>query len=169
MSSCCFGDFNELLDVKDKLGGVPRAHTLMQNFRDILDHCGFVDLGFTRPGYTWHGRQRGELIWERLDGGVANYEWLARFPTGRVQYLHCFTSDHRPILLSLDANGIQIKWRRRPFCFKAMWISNLECREVISRAWDCAPDGTPMFKVATKIKRCKKRLKAWNRDHFGNV
>ena len=59
---CSFGDFNELLEVQDKMGGAPRAHNLMQNFHDILDCCGFVDLGFIGPDYTWHGRRGGDLI-----------------------------------------------------------------------------------------------------------
>ena len=53
---CCFGDFSELLQVKDKRGGVPRAHNLMQMLRHVLDHCGFVDLGYLGPDFTWHGR-----------------------------------------------------------------------------------------------------------------
>ena len=73
----CFGDFNELLQVEDKKEGAPRAHNLMQAFRDVLDLCGFVDLGYSGPDYTWQGQHKGELIWERLDRGVANYEWLA--------------------------------------------------------------------------------------------
>lgn len=64
-----------------------------------------MDLGFIGLDYTWHGRWGGGLIWERLDRSVANYEWLAKFPTGRVKHLNCFTSDHRLILLSLDDNG----------------------------------------------------------------
>ena len=44
---CCFGDFNELLEVQDKKCGAPRAHNLMENFRDVLDFCGFVDLGYS--------------------------------------------------------------------------------------------------------------------------
>ena len=40
---------------------------------------------------------------------------------------------------------------------------------MITRAWDCDPDGTPMFVATTKLKRCKKQLKSWSRDHFGNV
>ncbi|XP_065631679.1 uncharacterized protein LOC136068452 [Quercus suber] len=142
---CCFGDFNELVEVHDKRGGPPRAHHLMQNFREVLDHCGFVDLGFSGPEFTWHGRRGGELIWERLDRGVANYEWLARFPTGRIKHLNCFTSDHRPILLSLEAGGEHKKWNRKPFRFEAMWVSDSGCRDVITRAWDCTPEGTPMF------------------------
>ena len=106
---CVFGDFNELLEVNDKSGGVPRSHNLMQSFQEVLDEGGFVDLGYTGPDFTWHGRRRGELVWEHLDRGVANYEWLDRFPTGRVEHFHCFTSDHRPLLLNLDPNVRRVK------------------------------------------------------------
>ncbi|XP_075674788.1 uncharacterized protein LOC142643979 [Castanea sativa] len=108
------------------------------------------------------------MIWERLHRGVANYEWLARFPTRRVKHLNCFTSDHWPILLSLDVNGEHQKWRKKPFRFEAMWVSDSGCREVITRAWDCTANGTPMFATTTKLKRCKNSLKAWSQDHFGN-
>ena len=73
---CVFGDFNELLEVSDKSIGVPRSHNLTQSFREMLDEGGFVDLGYTGPNFTWHGRWRGELVWEWLNRGVANYEWL---------------------------------------------------------------------------------------------
>ena len=53
------------------------AHSLMQSFKDVLDHCAFMDLGYSSSDFTWHGRHRGELIWERLDRGVVNYEWLS--------------------------------------------------------------------------------------------
>ncbi|XP_075665007.1 uncharacterized protein LOC142634593 [Castanea sativa] len=69
---CCFGDFNELLEVQDKRGGVPRAHNLMESFHEVLDICGFVDLGYSGPDFTWRGRRRGEMIWERLDRGVGS-------------------------------------------------------------------------------------------------
>ena len=138
-------------------------------FRDALDYYGFVDLGFSGPDFTWHGRRRGELIWERLDRGVANYEWLEKFPMGRVRHIHCFTSDHRPILLTLDPNGEHQRWRWKPFHFKAMWLTDSGRRDIVTRAWECSAEGTPMFIAAKKLKKCKKMLKAWSRDHFGNV
>ena len=141
----------------------------MQNFHDVLDQCGFIDLGYSGPDYTWHGHRRGEMIWERLDRGVANYEWLAKFPTGRVKHLNCFTLDHRPILLALNVDGEHQKWRQKPFHFEAMWISDPRCRETITKAWDCALDGTPMFVASQKLKKCMKGLKDWSRDHFCNV
>lgn len=149
---CCFGDFNELLEVLDKRGGAPTTHNLMQAFHDILDHCGFVDLGFSSPDFTWHGICRGELIWERLDKGVANYEWLAKFPTGRIKHLNCFTSNHRLILLLLDESEEHQRWRWKSFHFKAMWIEDLGCKKIITRAWDCNPNDTPMYVATTKLK-----------------
>ena len=43
------------------------------------------------------------------------------------------------------------------------------CRDIVTRAWDYVVKGTPMFTTTKKLKRCKRMLKAWDRDHFGNV
>ena len=56
LPQCCFGDFNGLMEVHDKRGGPPKAYNLLQNFCDALDHCRFVDLGFSRSEFTWRGR-----------------------------------------------------------------------------------------------------------------
>ncbi|XP_030924736.1 uncharacterized protein LOC115951723 [Quercus lobata] len=139
----------------------------MQSFGDVLDDCGFVDLGYSGPEFTWHGRRHSEWIWERLDQGVANYDWLAHFPMGRITHLNCYTSDHRPLLLALDPNGEKQKWKRKPFRFEAMWVTNPECGNTVSRVWShqCA-NGTPMFTVASKLKRCKKTFKEVEQGTF---
>ncbi|XP_075645403.1 uncharacterized protein LOC142616429 [Castanea sativa] len=121
------------------------------------------------PEFTWHGKRRGELVWERLDRGVANYEWLNKFPIGRVQHLHRFTSNHKPLLLALDPNGESNKWKRKPFRFEAMWLMDRGCSDTVTRAWVYRPEGTPMFQATEKLRKCKKMLKKWSREHFGNV
>ena len=169
LSWCCIGDFNELLQVGEKKGGTPRSHNLMQAFREAMDACEFVDLGFSGPAFTWHGKRGREWIWERLDRGLANYDWLAKFPTSRVKHLSCFTFDHRPILLSLDADGERQQWSRKPFRFESIWLTNPECGHTVVRAWASTHDGSPMYQTVRKIKKCKKSLKKWSRSHFGNV
>ena len=142
---CCFGDFNELLKVGDKRGGAPWSHNQMQQFKDVLDHYGFVNLGFSGPAFTWRGRRRGEWIWERLDRGVVNYDWLEKFPTGRIRNLPCITSDHYPILLTLDAEGEKQRWKRKSFRFEAMWLTDSGCHHTVSKAWESNPTSALMF------------------------
>ena len=95
---------------------------------------------------------------------MVNYDWLSRFPTGRIRHLNCYTLDHRPILLSLDSNGETQSWKRKPFCFEVMWLTDLECSGVISTAWACNAEGSPMVVATKKVAKCKKMLKAWNWD-----
>nr|POE74098.1 hypothetical protein CFP56_64342 [Quercus suber] len=102
-----------------------------------------MDLGYSGPNFTWHGH--------------------------RVRHLNYFTSDHRPILLSLDSNGENQRRRRKPFRFEAMWLTDPERNGVLSMAWACNVEGSPMAVATKKVAKCKKMLKAWKRDQFGNV
>ena len=64
------GDFNEIIRQEEKLGGAIRHHGQMQLFRDVLDKCGFLDLGFEGNRFTWSKHfADGHSIWERLDRG----------------------------------------------------------------------------------------------------
>ena len=83
--------------------------------------------------------------------------------------MSCFTSDHRLILLTLDAEGEKQRWRSKPFRFKAKWMTDLGCHNIVVRAWESNPDGLPMYRTTKKLKKCKKMLKKWSTAHFGNV
>ena len=73
----CCGDFNEVLCSDEHLGANDRSEAQMSLFRDCLDECGLVDMGFTGPKYTWNNRQLGDdLVRVRLDRAVANGEFL---------------------------------------------------------------------------------------------
>lgn len=74
--------------------------------------------------------------------------------------LNCFISDHRPILVSLASNVERQRWRRKLFRFKAMWLIESACNGFVSKAWECSPEGTPMYVTTKKLKKCKKMLKA---------
>ena len=58
---------------------------------------------------------------------------------------------------------------RNLFILKLYGFKDPSCKEIITRAWDCTLNGMPMYAATTKLKRCKKHLKAWSQDHFGNV
>ena len=82
------GDFNELLSCNDKLGGNPFNPRRVQMFKDCLDSCGMVDLGFHGPKFTWvNKREVGHFIQERLDRGFANIDWRDLYPKATVHHL----------------------------------------------------------------------------------
>ena len=69
----CAGDFNEIVRQEEKLRGATRNQCQMQLFRDVLDECGFLDLGYVGNRFTWSKHfVDGHSIWERLDQGVVN-------------------------------------------------------------------------------------------------
>ena len=94
----CFRDFNEIIRQDEKVGGALRPHNQMQLFREVLDKCGFMDLGYVGPKFTWARHfDNGNSIWERLDRGLATNDWFLKFPGTRVHHLRCDSSDHIPI------------------------------------------------------------------------
>jgi hypothetical protein len=73
----CLGDFNEALHKEEHLGARERNEHHMQMFRECLEDCGLVDMGFSIPKYTWTNRQEGvRNIKVIRDRAVANSEFL---------------------------------------------------------------------------------------------
>ena len=48
----CIGDFNEVLSSDEHLGASDRGEAQMRLFRECLEDCQLVDLGFCGPKYT---------------------------------------------------------------------------------------------------------------------
>ena len=84
----------------------------MREFRDALDECGLMDLGYMGDKFTWRGKRAGGLVLERLDKAVADNGWFSLFPNTKVQRLHTHSFDHKAILIKLE--GI-IPHLDRPF------------------------------------------------------
>ena len=49
----CLGDFNEIVRGIEKKGGSNRSHAQMQLFREAIDECGFIDMGYKGSPFTW--------------------------------------------------------------------------------------------------------------------
>ncbi|KAA3490114.1 reverse transcriptase [Gossypium australe] len=130
------GDFNEIMYSFEKSGGLPRDQRRMEVFRDILEECQLMDIGYSGVWYTW---ERGNLpetnIRERLDRGVANGKWINLFPLGSIQHIPYSTPNHCPLLImQIDSQEIEVftlkpgrLWRnhlRRSL--KEIWESSLK-------------------------------------------
>ena len=164
----CASDFNEILKSNEKHGRSSRSQSQMQLFRDVVDECGFLDLGFVGPQFTWSKHfAMGHLVWERLDRGLANYEWLTRFVGARVQHLHSNSSDHRPILIV--PVELEVDRKKKLFRFEEMWLSDKGCAEMEESVWLAQNFDHSNFQVMAKIEKCGVELMKWSREHFGSM
>ena len=156
------GDFNELLSSGDKLGGYPINLRRFQLFKDCLDTCGMVDLGFYGPQFTWvNKREEGHFIRERLDRGFANAEWRSLHPEAAIHHLARTHSDHCPLLLKLDDHGPSNLCR--PFRFQPIWMSHPLFPKVVTNSW--TKDGP----LKSNMEKFTADVKIWNREVFGDI
>ncbi|XP_023890678.1 uncharacterized protein LOC112002755 [Quercus suber] len=73
MSWVLAGDFNEPLLKDDKFGGqvVNLKRALL--FKECVDKCNMIDIGFSRPRFTWANKREVQaLIQERIDRFFVN-------------------------------------------------------------------------------------------------
>ena len=131
----CFGDFNEISSAREKMGGgARRPQKQIDDFVATLDCCGFRDLGYTGPDYTWCNMQEGEdRVYQRLDWALATIGWIDYFKDTWVYHIVDSTSDHCTLLIS-DSFAPQPQ-RKHCFHFEAMWTRREDCRDVIKACW----------------------------------
>lgn len=140
----------------------------MQLFRDMVDECGFLDLEFLGSQYTWKKHfANGHSIWERLDRGLTNNDWLMKFPGTKVHIFSLDTSDHSPIWVVPD--GLEQPCMAKPFRFEKMWLVEPGCANVIEAVWSPRSMEDLFVGLMRKIESPGKELRIWNREHFGNV
>jgi hypothetical protein len=166
---CCLGDFNEVVKLEEMCGRFRRPEKQMQAFRNVLDDCGLVDLGFHGFPFTWcNNRDPPHTTWVRLDRAVVNTEWLTRYPRARVDHVDVIKSDHKCLWLVSEPPSSR-RQKRRPFRFEEMWMSDSGCEKTIMEAWRSTRPGTAMFQVSQKLRECKYQLGYWSRESFGNI
>ncbi|KAA3475444.1 reverse transcriptase [Gossypium australe] len=128
-----------LLKRLSREGGISRDNKRMELFRETLEECNLMDIGFLGVWYTW---ERGNLpktnIRERLDRGVANAEWRNLFPLGSVQHLPYSTSDHCPLLITND-RSCRLS-RDRYFHFEVWWTLEDSFEATLKELWESSSE-----------------------------
>ena len=128
------GDFNEPLVEADKFGGKPVSINRSLLFKDCLDKCNMVDMGFSGSRYTWINRREiNNLIQERIDRVFMNPSWCLLYPNAKVSHLTRCHSDNCPILL--ETNPSRQLHLPRPFKFQSFWLSDPSFPNVVKQAW----------------------------------
>ena len=139
----------------------------MKNFRDVLDECGLMDLGFVGSKFTWFKNiANGILVWERLDRVLGTMDWFENYPATKVVILECGMSDHKPMLI--HPCGVLVR-QNKSWRFEKMWLEEKGCHYMVNLAWREGEGSTPMGGVVNKVGKCQVKLKMWSKRCFKNV
>ncbi|XP_060170676.1 uncharacterized protein LOC132601612 [Lycium barbarum] len=117
------GDFNVITDDIEKFGGLPVQFAETEDFRQCIDICQLMDLGFTGSMFTWwNGRSDEACIFKRLDRCLGNQALQNCFPNLEVEHLIKQGSDHSPLLVGRALS----KWSRDTYGDIFKQIATLE-------------------------------------------
>ena len=164
----CLGNFNEILSMDEKVEGSICSQQQMDGFRNVVDFCGFSDLGYCGIDFTWSNMQEDEYrIQLRLDRALATPKWIEKFEGMRVYHLVDSTSDHCALLLT--ASPPQRSSYAKRFHFEALWTKNEACREVIESSWGMEVDLSTLEGIMENLKLCASELSNWSSSVYDNI
>lgn len=156
------GDFNNILNSKDKKGGNKVPISQMMGFQNCIMSSNLEEIPIIGFKYTW--RKKG--IATKIDKILCNNLMLQTLPDLVAFGISSPISDHIPLFLGIkQANNFK---RNSPFRYVNTWHAcegYQECitEAIISNFWE-ADDRrcSKLYNFQIFLKDCKIRLKNWN-------
>ncbi|KAJ1402140.1 Zinc finger, CCHC-type [Sesbania bispinosa] len=123
-------DATKVLSNEEKRGGNPVQDNILTGFRECVQCCELIDLGFVGDRFTWDNRQHDQgNIKARLDRALATSTWRDLFPAATLHHLGKCCSYHSPILLDTNVEKGGRRGRCKVMRFEQLWASDVECKE----------------------------------------
>ncbi|KAF7146373.1 hypothetical protein RHSIM_Rhsim04G0047200 [Rhododendron simsii] len=161
----CVGDFNDCSSQAEKQGGNPCSRGRLDQFHGFVLDCEFMDLEFKGPSFTWSNNQDGDNnIRVRLDQAMVTVDWRNLFPLAQVWHELKVGSDHCPLIVKC-----RVPLKRVPFSFKfeSKWTTHPECSQIITSAWAQSQQGSHLYGLVQRLRKCKEFLLEWSKKTFG--
>ncbi|XP_059076685.1 uncharacterized protein LOC131875959 [Cryptomeria japonica] len=96
------GDFNAILDIDEKEGGLKKSTKVIDDFRDFLSNCKLIDIIPKNGQFTWTNRRLNfSKISERLDHFFVGDWWIRGEFFMETNIVPQIGSDHFPLSLSI--------------------------------------------------------------------
>nr|XP_045087997.1 uncharacterized protein LOC123495188 [Aegilops tauschii subsp. strangulata] len=169
----CVGDFNETLSTDEHMGIRNRDDNQMMLFRECLDNCGLIDLGYFGPKFTWSNRQEGgHNVRVRLDRADANGDFMQIFDDCTVENIITTSSDHYAILVTIaKSEGKELTTPvQQSFKFEAAWMRAPDYDQMIEDNWKTHKGRYPsLHNTWSTLCKLSNSLKIWSRESFGSV
>lgn len=162
------GDFNEILLLSEKMGGISRSFEHMNAFSEALNDCGLSDLSCIGDPFTWSNKRSGsDRILARLERFLSNAAWHEVFPDAVVENLCFMGSDHRSILLKLSTVLIKRCFGNpKRFIFEHKWMIEEDFSAFFKHGWE---NLSGYGNLPEKLQRCSGVLKEWAGFRFNKL
>ena len=117
------------------------------------------DIKPSKGKFTWTNKRVGPgHIVARLDHFLVHTSFLTLGLFANSEILEAYTSDHKPISLSLTSGE---NLGPIPFRFSPLWVSMDGFYDLVSETWQISVTGSPFFIWEEKLRRLKAVLKSW--------
>lgn len=158
---CIYGDFNDLLCSKDKIGTHPHPQNLMDGFKAAIEDCNLTEIDLIGGDFTWE-KSKGSPNWvrEKLDRAFANDLWWRKFPLCSLTVKHAIKSDHDPIFL--DTVSVAVSRKNFRFRFENTWLNEPDFKKDVAEFWH----NIPAIHVLPKLLSVSSFLAKWGRNFF---
>ena len=128
------GDFHEAMWDFKHLSITPRAEAQMIAFRNTLEVCDLVDLGFTGLPFTYDNRRaRSANVKVRLDHALATNDWRNMFAFAAMEHIPSPCSDHLVVFLKGEPDPGPVK--EKCMRYEVFWERDLVLPKVVEDAW----------------------------------
>ncbi|KAL8462900.1 hypothetical protein ACS0TY_033781 [Phlomoides rotata] len=167
-SLCVMGDFNMVIGAHERSRGARNPARPTQEFMAFMDEAQLHDMDTSGPQFTWVTRRTNHgYMAARLDRVLVNDGFLDIWHSATATVLPRISSDHHPILLTLQETAAH---SIRPFHFQNMWATYPSFLPLVSDSWrQFVTSYNPIHRVTQKLKRLKASLKNWNKVTFRNI
>jgi len=128
---CIMGDFNEMLNASEKIGGTPLTPSKVHRLNDFLHYSNSFDVTVQGRLFTWKKFLRGQLMYEKLDKVLFRDDCLHLFPNYIVTNGPFTCSDHAYVLLNTDP--AHAPRRGTTFKYQHSWVHYQDTHSIIKR------------------------------------
>jgi hypothetical protein len=132
------GDMNDIMHPNEKSGPGRPDRRRINAFCDHVKQCGFIDLGYNGPTYTWTNKCfTTEPTFQCLDRCLANAKWCTAYPRTTVYHLPMLLFSRFSILVGIKLTNLFI------LKIGGLWSSNM-------KQWPRAAGGNQLVDLSIK-------------------
>lgn len=161
---CIVGDFNNILGIDDRTGGIPLHPLEYQGLKKMMGRVRLFKCQIAGEPCMWTNIYQQDIVYSKIGRVLGNVPWLLQFSQCLVEVLLPNISDHSPLRV-----GLQIPKQMRVSQFKFVnWqAEEKDFKKTVAEKWHSfRVEGDLKFKLWKKLQLLKPVLREMTKKIF---